>query len=144
MLAPLLRTFVSADIPAALALWRQSPGIGLGAADSPAALTAFLQRNPGFSRVALVDNELVAAVLCGHDGRRGFLYHLAVAPGQRRLGLGRALCTACIEHLQRYGISRVTVHLFADNHEGKAFWHSTGWRDRDDLLVLQIEPAPRP
>ncbi|MCF3648799.1 GNAT family N-acetyltransferase [Synoicihabitans lomoniglobus] len=142
-----LRTFLSSDIPAALHLWETSSGIGLTASDSPANLTAFLQRNPGFSRVAACGDEIVGTVLCGHDGRRGFLYHLAVATAHQRSGLGRALAESCLQHLQRYGIPRATIHMFADNDEGKAFWRSTHWRQRDDLMVLQFEtsisaPAP--
>lgn len=139
--AATLRTFLSPDIPTALALWRDLPGIGLTASDSPDALTRFLQRNPGLSRVAVIDNRIVGTVLCGHDGRRGFLYHLAVESAHRHRGIGLALVDACLEHLQRCGIARVTIHRFADNDEGKAFWLDAGWRERPDLAVLQAESA---
>jgi len=134
-----LRTFLSSDISAALALWRNLPGIGLTAADSPPALTLFLQRNPGLSRVAVVDGVVVGTVLCGHDGRRAFLYHLAVAPAHRHRGIGQALVRACTAHLQRLGLERTTIHLFAANDEGKAFWRDAGWRERSDLAVLQVD-----
>jgi N-acetylglutamate synthase len=135
----ILRSFVTADIPPALALWQSTEGIGLTGADSPAALTNFLHRNPGLSRVALIDDQLVGAVLCGHDGRRGFLYHLAVAAPHQRQGIGRTLAEDCVTRLQRCGVERVTIHVFAHNPQGAAFWRARAWRSREDLLVLQID-----
>lgn len=137
------RPFLTSDLPAALALWRSTPGLGLGESDTPAALTAFLQRNPGLSQVAVAGTRLVGTLLTGHDGRRGFLYHLAVIPEYRRRGIARTLVRDGLERLQRCGITRTTLHLYAANDEGKAFWHSTGWASRDDLEVCQY-PAPRP
>ena len=64
------RTMQAADIPAALALWRTIPGLALDAADEPAALAAFLARNPGLSDIALADGAIIATLLCGEDGRR--------------------------------------------------------------------------
>jgi ribosomal protein S18 acetylase RimI-like enzyme len=78
-------------------------------------------------------------LLCGHDGRRGFLYHLAVAPTYRGRGYGRQLTEICLAHLQRVGIPRATIHLYANNDEGKAFWNSTQWVERNDLVVMQFE-----
>jgi hypothetical protein len=79
-----VRPFVEADITAALALWRATPGVGLSAADEPAALARYLARNPGLSLVADVHGTLVGTLLCGHDGRRGLIHHLVAAHGHRR------------------------------------------------------------
>ncbi len=145
METPALRPFVSADIPAALALWQSCTGIGLNDSDSPDALREFLLRNPGCSFVAIRDGRLIGAVLGGHDGRRAFLYHLAVAAPYRGRGIGSQLVAECLARFARLRLTRVTIHLFADNDEGKAFWHSTRWRDRGDLVVLQRElPPPQP
>ncbi|WP_221028785.1 GNAT family N-acetyltransferase [Actomonas aquatica] len=133
-----LRPFISADIDAALTLWRATPGIGLTSSDEPDQLRQFLQRNPGCSFVAIDASEsLAGTVLCGHDGRRGFLYHLAVAPAHRRHGLGRLLAETALGRLRRNGITRVTAHVYAANDEGKAFWASTHWRERVDLVAFQ-------
>ena len=131
------RSFLLSDIPAALALWRETPGIGLNESDTPEALTIFLQRNPGFSRVVEDGGEIVAAVLCGHDGRRGYLHHLAVRDSHRGRGIGRSLVDACLGHLQRFGLPKCTIMVFDHNGDGEAFWRKHDWQERTELKVLQ-------
>jgi ribosomal protein S18 acetylase RimI-like enzyme len=126
------------DYPEVLGLWRSTPGIGLNDSDSAPAIANFFARNQDLSLVVVLPNgAIVAAVLCGHDGRRGFLYHLAVAEGHRRQGFARLLVTACLERLAKLGIQKCSVHLFDDNPAGRAFWLHNGWSERGDLRVLQ-------
>jgi len=126
------------DYPEVLALWRATPGIGLSDSDSAPAIANFFARNQDLSLVVVLpDGAIVAAVLCGHDGRRGFLYHLAVAEGHRRQGFARVLVSACLERLAKLGIQKCSVHLFDANADGRAFWLHNGWFERDDLAVLQ-------
>ena len=138
-----IRPMTAADLGAARRLWRTSPGIGLNESDSPANLRTFLGRNPGLSQVARQGRRLLGAVLCGHEGRRGYLHHLAVAPEARRTGIGKRLVTACLESLADLGIPKCSLFLFANNESGLAFWQRLGWRDRRDLVILQA-PVPRP
>src|SRR5262249_51053922 len=84
----LVREFVPSDLDAAIELWAGSDGVGLNESDSRDALLRFLARNPGLSAVAVDAAQLVGAILCGHDGRRGAIHHLVVAPGYRRRGIG--------------------------------------------------------
>lgn len=98
-----------ADLDEARDLWRRTPGIGLYEADdSVEALTAYPARNPGLSRVARAGGVLVGAVLCGHDGRRGAVYHLAVDAGCRGRGVGR---DAAAEVLRRVRLCLTAVSL---------------------------------
>ena len=84
-----IRPFAMPDYPAVIELWKRCEGIGLSAADEAAAIAAYLARNPGMSFVALTDEGRVAgAVLGGHDGRRGYIHHLAVDAACRRQGSG--------------------------------------------------------
>ena len=139
------RAFGPEDIAPAIALWRRTPGMGLNSTDEPAALLRFLDRNPAFSQVAMVDSAVVGTLLAGHDGRRGFLYHLAVDAGHRRRGIGSHLVQHAIARLSAASIERTTIHVFADNDEGKAFWLSRAWTDRTDLSVLQLHSRlPQP
>jgi ribosomal protein S18 acetylase RimI-like enzyme len=135
---PTLRPFRPEDYAAARALWLATEGVGLGPGDAEAEVRAFLARNEGCSLVALDGDAVVAAVLCGHDGRRGFIYHLAVAPSHRRRGLGRELVTRCLEALAAAGIRRGQVSVFATNALARAFWASVGAELRSDLVVFTI------
>lgn len=134
-----LRPMRPADLPAARALWRATEGMGIGPGDAPRELAAFLARNPGFSFVARTRaGTLAGAVLGGHDGRRGFLYHLAVRRRHRGCGLGRALVERCLRRLREAGVGKVSIMVFGDNEAGLAFWRGAGWRERPDLCVLQV------
>jgi ribosomal protein S18 acetylase RimI-like enzyme len=132
-----MREFRITDYADAFSLWKTSEGVGLDESDTEDAISSFLKRNPGLSFVAIADNEIVGAVLCGHDGRRGYLHHLAVAERWRHKGLGRALTEACLSALGRKGIPKCNIFLFSGNREGKAFWIQNQWRQRNDLKVLQ-------
>ncbi len=134
----IVRDFTLADYDAAITLWRASEGIGLNESDTRDAIAAFLDRNPHLSLAAFDRNRaLVGAVLCGHDGRRGYLHHLAVAVAYRRKGLGRALANSCLFRLKALGILKCTIFLYAHNTSGRAFWLQHGWATRDDLVVVQ-------
>jgi putative acetyltransferase len=133
-----LRALTIADYEAVLRLWQDTEGIGLNESDSRENIAFFLARNPGLSRVAVCGAEIVGAVLCGHDGRRGYLHHLAVAKTHRKSGLGRKLVEDCLADLARQGIPKCNIFLFAANAAGEAFWKHNGWAKRADLQVMQI------
>jgi N-acetylglutamate synthase len=133
-----LRAMTSADILPALALWGGCEGVGLSDSDDPEQVTAFLHRNPGLSWVAVRGEEVVGAVLAGHDGRRGFLYHLAVRADERRAGLGRSLVAHAIAGLREQGLLKCQIVVFSANTEGNQFWARLGWQRRDDLKVYSV------
>lgn len=132
-----IRPMIREDYDAVTALWQATEGVGLNESDSRENTEAYLRRNPELSLVALQDDELIAAVLCGHDGRRGFLHHLAVAPLFRGQGIARRMVAICLEGLTAGGILKCNIYLYADNHAGAAFWRRLGWLQRAELLVLQ-------
>lgn len=135
----LVRPFRMADYDAVFALWRRCQGVGLGASDTRSAIAAYVRRNPGLSFVAQRKGKLVGAILGGHDGRRGYLHHLAVAAAHRRAGLGRKLVDRCLAQLREAGLEKCNIFVFAGNTEGMAFWARTGWRPRPDLCLLQVD-----
>lgn len=118
---------LASDLPAARALWAGTEGVELAEGDSLAELAAYLQRNPGLSFVATHGNHLAGALLAGHDGRRGFLYHLAVDRNQRGAGIGTALVDHAIAALKSAGVVRVLILVACDNQAGRAFWARRGW-----------------
>jgi N-acetylglutamate synthase len=131
-----IEAFGIEDYDDALSLWKRTPGMGLSPADERKPLSAFLARNPGLSFAARAGGELVGTVLCGTDGRRGFLYHLAVDPGYRRQGLGSALAARSLAALRAAGIDKCHLFVLAGNGAGTAFWEKAGWTLREDILTF--------
>ena len=139
-----LRTLTIADFESAYALWQQTEGIGLNESDSRESIAAFLERNKDLSIVATnkADGKMVGTVLCGHDGRRGYLHHLAVVPEYRRQGIGRALVNGCLDRLASLNIKKCSLFLFASNIPGRTFWLKQGWSTREDIVIAQKVLTP--
>ena len=115
-------------------LWMKIRGFAIRSIDdSREGVERFLKRNPGMSTVAEEDGRIVGAILCGHDGRRGCLYHVCVDPDYRRRGIGKAMVVACMRALQSEGINKVSLIAFTRNDVGNAFWRNVGWTRREDL-----------
>lgn len=132
-----IHPMVLGDFEAVRSLWEVSEGVGLSESDSKPNIALYLIRNPGMSFVARDRKAIIGAVLCGHDGRRGYLHHLAVAREHRRMGVGRKLVEACLASLAAVGIPKCNIFLYADNSEGEFFWKHNGWVGRHDLRVMQ-------
>jgi ribosomal protein S18 acetylase RimI-like enzyme len=133
-----VRIFRIKDYDAVLALWRRSEGVGLNESDTRAAIAAFLRRNPRLSFVAEKNGRIIGAMLCGHDGRRGYLHHLAVSKRHRQRGIGQQLVSACLAKLRKAGIQKCNIFIFASNASGMKFWTHTGWNLRPELRLMQI------
>lgn len=138
-----IQAFTIDRYEAALALWRSCGGIGLSTADSKDNIQRYLARNPGMSFVAEVRHAVIGAVLCGHDGRRGYLHHLAVRPDYRRHGIGRRLVAACLAALQSAGIQKCHLFIIKGNTGGLKFWEKINWTLRTDLDIVSKDIAPR-
>jgi putative acetyltransferase len=132
-----IETMKLSDFPTVSRLWRNSEGIGLNESDTWANIAIFLKRNPAMSFVARKGRAIIGAVLCGHDGRRGYLHHLAVAKNHRGNGIGRKLVEASFSALSRAGITRCNIYLINTNTAGEAFWKHNGWNELADVQVLQ-------
>jgi N-acetylglutamate synthase len=133
---PLTRDFEIQDYDAAFELWKGDPNIGLSTADDRNNIEKFLKRNPGLSKVAVDGKNIVATVLCGHDGRRGYIYHLYVASDYRRKGLGQSLMETCLDGLRKEKIRKCHLFVFDKNELGKNFWTGTGWNNRNDIAIF--------
>jgi ribosomal protein S18 acetylase RimI-like enzyme len=133
---PELRPMTPQDYDAVIALWRAVEGVGLSDADAPEAIGRYLDRNPGLSFTAWDGDRLIGAVLCGHDGRRGYVHHLAVRAGHRRRGVGRALAERCIAALREAGIDKCHLFVYVDNPAARAFWARSGWMEREELVIM--------
>jgi ribosomal protein S18 acetylase RimI-like enzyme len=132
-----IRPMTIADYAAVRALWEACEGVSLNASDDEPVIARYLQRNAGMSPVGIVDGAIVGALLCGHDGRRGYINHLAVAADHRRRGIATALLAHAFEALAREDILRCHILVFHANRSGQDFWRRHGWTSRDELLTMQ-------
>jgi len=119
-----------------LALWRACEGVGLSDADSRENIGRYLARNPGMSFIARDGEKIVGAVLCGHDGRRGYIHHLAVRPDYRRRGVGRALAQKCLDAVRAERIGKCHLFVLNNNAAGARFWKRAGWTPRADIRIM--------
>jgi ribosomal protein S18 acetylase RimI-like enzyme len=133
------RAFAMDDYAAAIALWERMEGVEVCEGDSREEIAEYLQRNPGLSRVAETGGKIVGAALCGHDGRRGWIYHLAVASTHRRLKVGQALLDSCVTALRAAGLKRAIILVAGDNPGGHQFWLRNGWEDIDGAVAMTRE-----
>ncbi len=131
-----IRAFLPADHEQAMGLWNRCKGIGLSAADSSCAIRQFLERNPQTCFVAEEDGQVIGTVLGGSDGRRGYLYHLAVDPQQRQRGIGKQLVDACMDAMKEIGIQKCHLMVIDSNLSGQAFWKHNGWQRRQDIVLM--------
>jgi ribosomal protein S18 acetylase RimI-like enzyme len=130
-----IRLMTVGDYDEVYALWLAAPNMGLnGMDDSREGIKRYLERNPNTCFVAEEGGAICGALLCGHDGRRGFIYHAAVSADWQRKGLGTALVGAALAALKREGIRKAALVVKAGNGGGNAFWEKTGFSAREDLV----------
>ena len=129
-----VRVMAPDDYDEVHSLWMGIHGFGIRSMDdSREGVERFLLRNPDTSMVALADGRIVGAILCGHDGRRGCLYHVCVAEKYRKHGIGQRLVLECLEALKREHINKVNLIAFKKNEVGNRFWQGLGWNFREDV-----------
>lgn len=122
------------DYPLVYVLWRSCKGMGLNDLDdSQEGIARYLKRNPETCFVAQEGERIVGAILSGHDGRRGYIYHTAVHPDYRGKGIGTSLVEATMAALERCGINKAALVVFQRNQAGNAFWQRLGFTGREDL-----------
>lgn len=127
------------DYDGAMALWNCVDGVEICEGDSREEVAEYLQRNPALSRVAEADGKIVGVAMCGHDGRRGWIYHLAVAAEYRGQGVGRRLLDDCVEGLRQAGLKRAIILVAGDNPAGHEFWLRNGWEDIEGAIPMTRE-----
>lgn len=134
MIKVMIREMKIEDYEAVRDLWMKIKGFAIRSIDdSREGVERFLKRNPGTSVVAVEDDHIVGAILVGHDGRRGCLYHVCVDPEYRMRGIGKSMVVFAMEALKNEGINKVSLIAFSTNDIGNAFWHEIGWTERLDL-----------
>ena len=123
------------DYEAVYRLWLSCKGMGLNSVDdSREGIEKFLRRNSETCFVAEKDGKIAGVIMAGNDGRRGYIYHTAVSPEQRRQGIASRLLDAVLAAFENIGITKVALVVFERNADGNAFWEKTGFTVREDLV----------
>ena len=135
----LIRPMTTDDYDEVYAMWQITSRRALSAADERAQIERYIRRNEGMSQVAVVDGRIVGTVLAGHDGRRGFIHHMAVLPEYRRRRIGHALAEKAIEKIIAEGIDKTHIFCYQNNETGQEFWKDFGFAKRDDVFVFSYE-----
>ena len=133
------REFSIDDYDATLQLWLRVEGLEVAEGDDKKSVAQFVARNPGLSRVAIDGSTIVGVAMCGHDGRRGHIYHVAVDRVYRRYGLGKRLVQECLDGLRQVGIIRAIILVADYNLGGAEFWKRAGWEDIPGAVPMGID-----
>ncbi len=131
-----IRPMTKEDYDEVFAMWQITTKRALSRADERDQIERYLRRNEGMSQVAVIDGKIVGTVLAGHDGRRGFIHHMAVLPEYRRRRIGHALAEKAIEMIARDGIDKTHIFCYQNNETGQKFWSDFGFTKRDDVFVF--------
>jgi N-acetylglutamate synthase len=130
----LLESLKDTDYPQLIKLWAAAGSIAVSQTDTAGVYARFLYRNPTCSYGAYTGTRLIGAVLAGHDGWRGYLYHMAVKPGFRERAIGSRLVNAAVTAIKNEGIEKIHCLVKTDNFIAQQFWEACGFKLRDDVF----------
>lgn len=120
------------DYSAVQALWAQAgPGIHLRRSDEIDEIAKKIRRDPDLFLVAEVNGAIIGSVMGGFDGRRGMMYHLAVAHAYRNQGIGDRLVALLEQRLREKGCIRYYLLVTKDNTEAIRFYENRGFNRLD-------------
>ncbi|HUX20229.1 MAG TPA: GNAT family N-acetyltransferase [Spirochaetia bacterium] len=131
-----LSRLVPSDFDKAVSFWRHAQGMGTSGIETAEILTSFLRHNPSLSFKITDRDTIVGTILCGHDGRRGYVHHLAVESAYLTQNVGKTLIDRSLEGLNRLGIKKCHIFISASNKGGQEFWKSIDWSEQGDLTVF--------
>ena len=134
-----IRAMTKEDYEEVFAMWQITSKRALSNADRKEEIERYLKRNKGLSQVAVIDGKIVGTVLAGHDGRRGYIHHMAVLPEYRRRHIAQTLATTAIKKLAEEGIVKTHIFTYCDNFAGQSFWSSLGFTRRNDIYDYSYE-----
>ncbi len=131
------------DYEQLIRLWTKTEGMGLRSLDdSRKGIERFLERNRGISFLSTEEGLITGAILCGHDGRRAYIYHAAIDSRFRGRGLGRKLVERTLNALKKEGIHKAALVVYTENTEGNSFWETMGFTQREDLVYRNLSLSP--
>jgi len=138
-----IRQYVDGDLEAVCRLWRES-GLSVPQNDPVRDISFAMQTPTSKLFVGEEEGELIATVLAGHDGHRGWLYYLAVAEVSRRAGLGRMMVAHAESWLNNNGVWKVNLRIRAGNEQVRDFYAALGYQEEPRIVMARrLEPVNR-
>lgn len=120
-------------------LWQSIAGLGIGYGDDEESLNAFIKHNPTTCLLLKDAEQIIGTVLGGFDGRRGYIYHLAVHPGYQQKGYGKLLLSQVTSRLKALGAMKIHLFVYRSNNYAINFYLDHHWQLRNDIQVLSWE-----
>ncbi len=135
-----IREMIREDFDKVNTFWHNIEGLKIDESDNRENYIRYLERNSHLSYLVIAHKQIVGTIQCGHDGRRGYIYHLAVKENCRHQGIAKQLYTLCVKELKRQGIVRCNLYMLASNQKALSFWEHNGWHipDTDFRLLSKI------
>ena len=134
-----IRKMTIQDYEKVYELWMSCKNMGFNDIDdSKEGISRFLERNPNTSFVAIQNEKLIGIILSGHDGRRGYIYHLSVNENYRKKRIGSELVKNCLDAFKQEKISKVALLVFKYNEVGNSFWEKQGFILREDINYRNV------
>jgi N-acetylglutamate synthase len=132
--------FTEKDVKEVLALWKSISGIYLhnNGEDAEEGIILYLRRNAGFSHVAKINNRIIGALMCGHDGRRGLIHHLGVDQNYRKMGIAKELLNLALEKLRAVDIRKCVLFVLKENEAARKFYEHIGWVDEQKADIYSL------
>ena len=135
----IIRDMVKSDYNEVYKMWQITTKRALSIQDTQENIYKYLDRNKNLSKVAVIDNKIIGAVLIGHDSRIGFVHHLAVLPEYRRHNIASKMMKKAINDLKLIDVNKIYLFSFVDNINGQQFWNSLGFKKREDMYIYNLE-----
>lgn len=134
-------TFTKEACDEVLTLWRNTEGIRLheNGEDTVEGITSYLERNPGYSFIAKYNNKIIGALICGHDGRRGFIHHLAVDMQFQKKNIGKTLIQMSLDQLKKVNIHKCMLFVLNENEKAISFYTHLNWQHENIIKVLSTK-----
>jgi len=120
-------------------LWNKA-GISVGSSDSKKEIERMLERNPNLFLIGKIEENVIAVVMGGFDGRRGYVHHLAVDPIYQKKGYGKKLVEDLIGKFRRIGVHKIHLFIEKQNQGVVDFYSNLGWQMRNNLIMMSYIP----
>jgi ribosomal protein S18 acetylase RimI-like enzyme len=134
-----------ADVATVIALW-QACGLTRPWNDPASDIALARGRSNSTILIGRAEDAIVATVMVGHDGHRGWVYYVATDPDRRAKGYGRAIMNAAEDWLRATGIAKLQLMVRRDNAKAGAFYQSIGYAEAQTIVFAKWldgrEPTP--